>query len=158
MRISATAFAAGEYSAGGAVKLYEAHMTNEATVTRVTLENGDVGGTYLLVSSDGRDILVQTDWDYPGVATNLGWSPRIVHQAHCHVKAHDADGYSETCDGEGCAYDSECPDCCEHDGTDGTVTCDCGVSASDFIASAAAWLDDHMGESFDDPGYFNSDE
>jgi len=41
---------------------------------KVTLERGDFG-TYLLVAEDGRDILIQTDWDYPATAGNLGWQP-----------------------------------------------------------------------------------
>ena len=82
----------------------------------VTLESGPYG-TYLLVNDDGQELLVQTDWDYPGVASNLGWSP---------------------CHGD----------------TDGTVDCSCGKRARDLIASAAEFLDDHIGESFEDPGYF----
>lgn len=27
-----------------------------------------------LIADDGRDILIQTDWDYPGVASTFGWS------------------------------------------------------------------------------------
>lgn len=40
----------------------------------VTLQRGPFG-TYLLVHDDGRDRLVQTDWDFPGVAANLGFVP-----------------------------------------------------------------------------------
>jgi hypothetical protein len=32
-------------------------------------------GAFLLVAKDGRNILIQTDWDYPGVASTFGWSP-----------------------------------------------------------------------------------
>ena len=83
----------------------------------VTLEAGSFGWDYRLVNDDDREILIQTDWDYPGVASNLGWSP-------C------------------------------HDGTDGTIDCPCGNTAMDLIASAQEFLNDHIGESFEDPGYF----
>lgn len=84
---------------------------------RVTLEAGQFGWDYILRAEDGRTVLIQTDWDYPGTASNLGWSP-------C------------------------------HDGTDGTVDCPCGKSAMDLISDAKSFLDDHEGESFEDPGYF----
>ena len=67
--------------------------------------------------------LVQTDWDYPGIAQSMGWSLRDVQ----------ADGQS-----------------CRHDGTDGTVKCpDCGIDAVDFIAAASKYIYDHAGETFD---------
>lgn len=40
---------------------------------RITLQEGDFG-TFLLHSEDGRDLLVQTDWDFPAVASAFGWS------------------------------------------------------------------------------------
>lgn len=40
----------------------------------VTLLESDCG-TFLLRAEDGRTILVQTDWDFPGVAETFGWSP-----------------------------------------------------------------------------------
>lgn len=81
----------------------------------ITLESGDFG-TYLLVADDGAEVLVQTDWDFPGVASTFGWCP-----CHCGT-------------------------------TDGTVDCPHNT-ASEMIA-AAAYLDDHVGESVEDPGYF----
>jgi len=120
--------------------------------TTVTLEAGDFGWDYLLVADDGRDRLIQLDYDYPGVASNLGWSPAMVKQTHCHVSA----GEEHDCDTAG-SYHENCPDCCLHEGTDGTIGCLCGVKASEFIGSARAWLDDHTGESFDDPGYFDGE-
>jgi len=39
---------------------------------RITLQRGDYG-TYLIVAEDGRDILIQTDWDFPGTASTFGW-------------------------------------------------------------------------------------
>lgn len=42
-----------------------------------------------------------------------------------------------------------------HRVTDGTIDCPvCGQSASDLLASAQTYLDDHVGESVADPGYF----
>ena len=41
---------------------------------RITLLEADCG-TFLLRAEDGRDVLVQTDWDFPGVASTFGWSP-----------------------------------------------------------------------------------
>lgn len=83
---------------------------------RITLEHGD-HGTYLLVADDGRDILVQTDWDYPGVASTFGWQA------------------------------------CSCGLTDGTVDC-AHRKAGEMIQEAAAYLDDHIGDQVDDPGYF----
>ena len=121
----------------------------------VTLESGDFGWDYLLVHDDGRNRYVQTDRDYPGIAENLGWTPCKV-QAHCHVTEH-----GHTCDDpdvDGCPDPDGCPGFCEHRGTDGTVACMCGASAMQFIASAQRWLDEHTGENFDDPGYFDSED
>jgi len=88
----------------------------------IRLEEGDFG-TYLLVDEDsGKDLLVQTDWDYPGIASTFGWSH-------------------------------------EHGETDGTIDCPvCGKSASDMIMEAQEYLDDHIGDTAEDPGYFDSDD
>lgn len=37
----------------------------------ITLQNGDFG-TYLVVAEDGQDLLIQTDWDFPGIASTVG--------------------------------------------------------------------------------------
>ena len=42
---------------------------------KITLLEADCG-TFLLLAEDGRTILVQVDWDFPGVASTFGWSPR----------------------------------------------------------------------------------
>ena len=68
---------------------------------------------------ESRTVLVQTDWDYPGLASNLGFVP--------------------------------CADC---DGTDGTVDCE-HRTAGEMIAAASEYLDAHLGEVFEDPGYFS---
>lgn len=78
-----------------------------------------------VVNDDGRDILVQQDYSAPGVASTFGWSVRRV--------------------GGGC----------EHDGSDGTCDCKtCGVTAGQFITAAIDYINDHDGESVEDPGYF----
>ncbi len=100
-------------------------------ITLDTSPQGCPSGCYLIVADDGRDRLVQTDWDYPGVASSFGWSVR-------EVKASGRNRH-----------------CC-HSGTDGTIQCsECGLTASDFIAAAAEWLDDNDGATADDPGYFD---
>jgi len=92
----------------------------------ITLDRAD--GLPLIVNDDGRDILVQLDWDYPGIAGTFGWSPNL---------------YGGPCD---------------HDGTDGTIDCPaCGMKASDFIMDAGAYLADMIGATADDPGYFLTD-
>ena len=88
-----------------------------------------------IVGPDRRTILIQTDWDYPGVASSFGWSVRDVQSA-------DDGGESV---GE----------FCNHDGTDGTVDCaECGVTAREFISAARDYLAGHDGAKADDPGYF----
>jgi len=85
----------------------------------------------LIIAEDGRDILVQTDGDYPGVAGTFGWSlPALVLP-----------------DGSFCPSD--------HDGTDGTVECPtCHQPAAYFIEAAGAFLRDEVGLTAEDPGYF----
>ena len=41
---------------------------------RITLEEGPFG-TFLVTAEDGRDLLVQTDVDFPGLAATFGWTP-----------------------------------------------------------------------------------
>ncbi|MCK5604427.1 hypothetical protein KAR91_21230 [Candidatus Pacearchaeota archaeon] len=44
---------------------------------------------------------------------------------------------------------------CDHSNTDGTVDCpDCGAYVVEFIVKAIEYLDDHIGDSISDPGYF----
>jgi len=84
-----------------------------------------------IVAEDGRTVLVQTDWDWPGVASTFGWSIRNLVP-----------------DGQAC----------DHNGTDGTVDCpECGITAADFISAAGEWLRDNNGATADDPGYFQDD-
>lgn len=100
---------------------------------KITLDSNpsDAPCCLKIVAEDGRDILIQTDWDYPGIASTFGWSIS-------NVKA-ETD-----------------PDC-EHSGTDGTVNCPhCGLGAGIFIYEARQWLDDNDGAETEDPGYFDS--
>lgn len=95
----------------------------------ITLDTSERYAICKIVSDDGRDILVQTDYSAPGVASTFGWSLQSV--------------------GEGC----------DHDGTDGTTDCKtCGCTAGQFIAAAIDYINDHDGESVEDPGYFEEGE
>jgi hypothetical protein len=79
-----------------------------------------------LVVKEGMDyhnpndsVLIQTDWEFPGLASNFGFIP------------------------------------CECGFTDGTV--DCGhKTASQMIADATFFLDSHIDDIIEDPGYFVS--
>lgn len=83
------------------------------------------GGYIVADLATDRTVYVQTDWDYPGLASSFGWNIR-------------EDGNNG----------------CEHDGTDGTVDCpSCGRTAAEFIGSAAEYLDGEP-VAYDDPGYF----
>jgi len=116
----------------------------------ITLESGDYG-TYLLVCEDGRDLMIQTDYDYPGIASNLGWSPQRLHVLGCECGGLSDVGSPHAVMKLG--QSSIC--CCSHKHTDGTIDCkECGTKGIAFINSAREYLDDHIGESFEDPGYF----
>ena len=87
-----------------------------------------------ILGPNGQSILVQTDWDYPGVASTFGWSIQDVQA-------------------QGTRYYGLAP--CDHSGTDGTVDCpDCGLKAITFINAAGNWLRENDGATADDPGYF----
>ena len=101
----------------------------------------------------GQTVLVQTDWDFPGVASTFGWWVGFVQV--CHHCGHLLDSPNDSHDILHCddCGDSQSP--CLHDETDGTVDCDyCRVKATDLIASAGQWLRDNDGITADDPGYF----
>jgi hypothetical protein len=86
----------------------------------ITLEEGQFGWDYILRdNATGEERLIQTDYNYPGVASTFGWPGH------------------------------------EHGETDGTVDCPvCGKKALEMINEAQAWLDEHIGETVEDPGYF----
>lgn len=89
----------------------------------ITLCEGDYG-TYEIIHDDGRSILVQTDFDFPGTASTFGW--RMKKYKGCEHRGSDG-----TVD---CRY--------------------CGKTATDFISEASEWLDAHIGKRVEDPGYF----
>lgn len=89
----------------------------------ITLEEGDFG-SYLIIHDDGRDILVQTDWDFPGLASTFGWTPKKKR---------------------GCLHR-------ETDGTIDCPVC--GKKVTEFISEAIEYLDKHIGKRVEDPGYF----
>ena len=106
-----------------------------------------------ILSADGRSLLIQTDWDYPGVADSFGWSTRNVQRCdECGGRAVGPNIlHCQECD-----HASEA--CCTHNSTDGTVDCPtCGVTVAEFLESAREWLDGHDGATAEDPGYFVED-
>ena len=68
---------------------------------------------------EANTILIQTDWDFPSIASCLGFTP--------------------------------CEECGE---TDGTIDCS-HHTAGEMIEAAQEWLDEHLEEEFEDPGYFS---
>lgn len=111
-----------------------------------------------IIAEDGRTVLIQTDWDYPGVAGSFGWSTQLVqHCPECGVVHVDRDDVHS----RGYPVEFNCPDCrrlcinpCPHQTTDGTVDCDCGMPAGEFIDAARDWLESNDGATASDPGYF----
>jgi|LakMenEpi03Aug12_release.lakeMendotaPanAssembly.Ray.scaffolds.fasta_scaffold383687_3 hypothetical protein len=101
-------------------------------MAKITLDTDVCGGAYcLIVNDDGQDILVQTDWELPGVASTFGWNIR-------EVKTPGRD--------------------CDHQGTDGTIDCpDCGLKAIAFIEEAGEWINSNDGATAEDPGYFEGE-
>lgn len=86
-------------------------------------------------AEDGRILLAQINSDWPGIAGTFGWKMRDLQRIT----------------GEAAATGLLV---CDHDGTDGTVDCDCGVTADSFIDAAREYLEDHDGATAEDPGYF----
>ena len=73
-------------------------------------------------------LLVQMDWDFPGVAGTFGWSVAAVGNPNQHD--------------------------CTHEGTDGTVACPaCDLSPGAFIQSARRWLETRENAMTINPGY-----
>lgn len=92
------------------------------------VEQAHGGGYIIFGRGHGRDgTYVQTDWDFPATAQDLGWSLRRVQVDRKGNPVH---------------FKRVPKNACEHGATDGTVTCkDCGLTASDFISAAAEFLD-----------------
>lgn len=42
---------------------------------KIRLESGDFGWDFLLVADNGESRLIQSDWDYPGIASTFCWNP-----------------------------------------------------------------------------------
>lgn len=121
------------------------------TMGQISVESYMSG--YLITHDDGRDILIQSDWDFCGVASSFGWRPENKEECDW-----------DTSECEFCALKEECEDgkfvsCqCWQFGTDGTVECpNCHKTASEFISDAAAFLDDSP-DSVEDPGYFGDED
>lgn len=81
--------------------------------------------------------LVQTDWDYPATACDLGWSLTRVQKRNRETvelkrrPSRVALGTVRAGHVRNCAHLS----------TDGTVTCsECGITAGEFISAAASYL------------------
>lgn len=103
-----------------------------------------------IVNEDSRSVLVQTDWDYPGFASNFGWSLNRVQKCKECGKIIEIDSEEEENECEcGCKIEI-----CDHCG-DGTVDCHCGVGAGNFISSAYDFLINNDGKEAEDPGYFS---
>ena len=64
-------------SRGGSSAFY-VKKTRHRGRKNITLESGQYGWDYLIVHDDGRDVLIQTDHDYPSVASTFGWSGRVL--------------------------------------------------------------------------------
>lgn len=115
----------------------------------------DAPGCLKIVAEDGRDILIQTDWDWPGVASTFGWT--TTSKQRCRECGHIAN--VSDCRDWACSECGRVQQVCNHRGTDGTVNCpDCTMDASAFIAAAREWLDEHDGAEAEDPGYFEAAE
>ena len=95
---------------------------------KVSLESNRYGHyTVTKESGEQPSLYYQNDYDFPGLARDLGWDMAEVQQ-------------------RGTAADETCQHAC----TDGTVACPhCGLTATDFIAAAIRWLDDNDGNVFD---------
>ena len=86
-------------------------------------------GQIVCAEHPSETLLVQTDRDYPAVASSFGWSIRNVQRGNKK---------------------------CDHESTDGSVDCqECGLSVTEFINTAADFLRDNNGIEADDPGYFD---
>lgn len=107
---------------------------------RLRLDTGHFGWDYYLRevydcgNETGREIYIDSDWDYAFTAHLFGWTPICNY-----------DPTTGEYNGSGC-------------GTDGTVDCheDCPRphSVSYHLSEASNYLDDHIGETRYDPGYF----
>ena len=94
-------------------------------MSKFSVAAGGSGWDYQIycVEDESLTQFVQSDWDYAGLASSMGWRA------------------------------------CECGRTDGTVDCKaCGRDVGEMLAEAQEWIDDHLGEVFEDPGYFEGGE
>ena len=93
---------------------------------KITLKAGQFGWDYIIRAENGKKLLIQSDCDYPATASAFGW----FHK----------------CETDGLV----------HGETDGTVDCPvCGETAYIMIQEAQQFLDDHIGDTIEDVGYFD---
>jgi hypothetical protein len=81
-------------------------------------------GINVIDKATGRDMYVQLDFDFPGLASTFGWSP-----APWRGCKHEGTDGTIRCEG-------------------------CGKSATAFISEAYDWLLENEGIEAEDPGYF----
>jgi hypothetical protein len=92
---------------------------------KIQLLSGQFGWDYIVRAENGKELYIQTDWDYPATASTFGW----YHK---------------------CQTDN-----LVHGQTDGTVDCPvCGKTAHIMIQEAQEFLDEHIGNTVEDIGYF----
>ena len=121
---------------------------------QITLDSNpsNAPGCLLIVADNGEDRLIQTDCDWPGIASTFGWTP--VSKQRCRECGHIAN--VSDCQTWACGECGRVQAVCNHRGTDGTVNCpDCTIDASALIAAARDFLDEHDGATVEDPGYFD---
>lgn len=124
---------------------------------KITWDDCVYGCLGQVIAEDGQTLVVQLDYDAPGIAEAFGWSTTDLQLCRkCRKELPETD---EDCDDE----DIKCEECgrkkgnsvCDHSSTDGTVDCkECGITANQFIVAALNFLHENDGETADDPGYF----
>lgn len=125
-------------------------MANENELT-LDANPSDAPCCVKLEDKDGKSILFQTDWDWPSVARLFKFSLASVQKC---------DKCGKVTFGHYNQVVKHCRECernvgiiCSHDETDGTIDCSCGVTAGSFIQAAREYLDEHDGETCENPGY-----
>lgn len=87
-------------------------------------------------------VLIQSDWDYPAVASKMGFFSDEIDETYVldkpKRKLKKRKGFNKS-------YEN-----CSHDGTDGTVTCpDCGKTVQEFINQAYDFIQENQDTEFD---------
>ena len=130
------------------------------TITWHTGVEGAIGA--IVPDDEGYEcVIVQTDWDYPTVASTFGWTTELVQPCPiCGIVFLTREAVMS----RGYPVEFVCPKCqtvrvnpCCHQTTDGTVDCpDCDLKAGHFIEAAGQYLLDNDGQTAEDPGYFET--